>query len=280
MKRFLAFFLSALFLTTAAVQAQLPEIAGRIRTMAHRGDYHNAPDNTIPSLKMAIATGVDSCEFDVRRTKDGVLVLSHDATFAHASKGACTRAVSDMTFEETQAVDVGAYKGEAWKGTKCPTLEETLLLFKGSGCIPVIEIKQPGTEEDIAAMLKKHDMVKECAIVSFDHESIRKMWTLCPGIYAYRNGGDRKGMSDEEYVQWFIDSQKDCPYKVANPHVGNMNPNTVKLLKKAGFTVSTWIVDAPEKLNEYLDAGIDTMTTNRPAVFVEVMKEREKAGKK
>lgn len=280
MKRFLAFFLSALFLTTAAVQAQLPEIAGRIRTMAHRGDYHNAPDNTIPSLKMAIATGVDSCEFDVRRTKDGVLVLSHDATFAHASKGACTRAVSDMTFEETQAVDVGAYKGEAWKGTKCPTLEETLLLFKGSGCIPVIEIKQPGTEEDIAAMLKKHDMVKECAIVSFDHESIRKMWTLCPGIYAYRNGGDRKGMSDEEYVQWFIDSQKDCPYKVANPHVGNMNPNTVKLLKKAGFTVSTWIVDAPEKLNEFLDAGIDTMTTNRPAVFVEVMKEREKAGKK
>lgn len=280
MKRFLAFFLSALFLTTAAVQAQLPEIAGRIRTMAHRGDYHNAPDNTIPSLKMAIATGVDSCEFDVRRTKDGVLVLSHDATFAHASKGACTRAVSDITFEETQAVDVGAYKGEAWKGTKCPTLEETLLLFKGSGCIPVIEIKQPGTEEDIAAMLKKHDMVKECAIVSFDHESIRKMWTLCPGIYAYRNGGDRKGMSDEEYVQWFIDSQKDCPYKVANPHVGNMNPNTVKLLKKAGFTVSTWIVDAPEKLNEFLDAGIDTMTTNRPAVFVEVMKEREKAGKK
>ena len=279
MKRFLAFFLSALFLTTAAVQAQLPEIAGRIRTMAHRGDYHNAPDNTIPSLKMAIATGVDSCEFDVRRTKDGVLVLSHDATFAHASKGACTRAVSDMTFEETQTVDVGAYKGEAWKGTKCPTLEETLLLFKGSGCIPVIEIKQPGTEEDIAAMLKKHDMVKECAIVSFDHESIRKMWTLCPGIYAYRNGGDRKGMSDEEYVQWFIDSQKDCPYKVANPHVGNMNPNTVKLLKKAGFTVSTWIVDAPEKLNEFLDAGIDTMTTNRPAVFVEVMKEREKAGK-
>ena len=279
MKRFLAFFLSALFLTTAAVQAQLPEIAGRIRTMAHRGDYHNAPDNTIPSLKMAIATGVDSCEFDVRRTKDGVLVLSHDATFAHASKGACTRAVSDMTFEETQTVDVGAYKGEAWKGTKCPTLEETLLLFKGSGCIPVIEIKQPGTEEDIAAMLKKHDMVKECAIVSFDHESIRKMWTRCPGIYAYRNGGDRKGMSDEEYVQWFIDSQKDCPYKVANPHVGNMNPNTVKLLKKAGFTVSTWIVDAPEKLNEFLDAGIDTMTTNRPAVFVEVMKEREKAGK-
>ena len=280
MKRFLAFFLSALFLTTAAVQAQLPEIAGRIRTMAHRGDYHNAPDNTIPSLKMAIATGVDSCEFDVRRTKDGVLVLSHDATFAHASKGACTRAVSDMTFEETQTVDVGAYKGEAWKGTKCPTLEETLLLFKGSGCVPVIEIKQPGTEEDIAAMLKKHDMVKECAIVSFDHESIRKMWILCPGIYAYRNGGDRKGMSDEEYVQWFIDSQKDCPYKVANPHVGNMNPNTVKLLKKAGFTVSTWIVDAPEKLNEFLDAGIDTMTTNRPAVFVEVMKEREKAGKK
>lgn len=279
MKRLTPLLLPVLLLTAAAAQAQLPEIASRIRTMAHRGDYYNAPDNTIPSLKMAIETGVDSCEFDVRATKDEHLVLLHDGTFEHVTQGACDRPVSEMTFDEVRALDVGAYKGEKWKGTQCPTLEEALELFKGSGCIPVIEIKQLGTEEAIADMLKAHDMVEECAIVSFSEQSIRKMWKLCPGIYAYKNGGERKGRTDEEFVQWFIDSQKDYPYKVANPSAGNMNVNTIQLLKKAGFTVSTWIVDDPVQLNTYLDAGIDTMTTNRPAVFVQVMKEREKQGK-
>ena len=53
------------------------------------------------------------------------------------------------------------------------------------------------------------------------------------------------------------------------------NVNTVKLLKAAGFTVSTWIIDDPKLMNDLLDAGIDTMTTNRPAVMVEVFKSRE-----
>lgn len=274
MKRILPIFAFLFLLTSVSVQAQLPEIAARIRTMAHRGDYFNAPENTLPGFKMAIATGVDSCEFDVWSTKDGHLVLLHDGHFDRISNGVCKQKVTDMTFEEVRKLDVGIWKGEQWKGTQVPTLDETLELFKGSGCIPVIEIKQAGTERAIADALIAHDMVKECAIVSFNHDSIRKMWEFCPGIYAYRNGGDRKGMSDEEYVQWFVESQKDCPYHVANPAANNMNVHTIQLLKAAGFTVSTWIVDDPKTLNLYLDAGIDTMTTNRPSVFVEVMKER------
>ncbi len=275
MKRFIITIAVLTFIASAA-QAQLPEIAGRIRSMAHRGDLHNAPENTIPGFKLAIATGIDSCEFDVQRTKDGVLVLSHDETLSRASAGACTAKIADMTFDEVRKVDVGAYMGDKWKGTQVPTLDETLDLFKNSGCIPIIEIKVFGTERQIADSIIAHDMVKQCAIVSFNHESIRRMQEYCPGIYAYRNGGSRNGMTDEQYVQWFIDSQKDCPYKVANPAWGDMkNVNTVKLLKAAGFTVSTWIIDDPKLINDLLDAGIDTMTTNRPAVMVEVFKARE-----
>ncbi len=266
---------SAVCVLAASASAQVPEIASRIRTMAHRGDYYNAPDNTLPSFRLAIESGVDSCEFDVWETADGHLVLSHDATFTHATKGACTKKVTEMTLAEVRTLDVGAYMGEKWKGTQCPTLDEALELFKGSGCIPVIEVKQFGTEKAISDALHKHGMVLECAIVSFNHESIRRMQEYCPGIYAYRNGGARKGMTDEEYVQWFVESQKDCPYKVANPSWGDMkNARTVRLLKEAGFIVSTWIVNDPKLMNELLDAGIDTMTTNRPAVFVEVMKDR------
>lgn len=280
MKKFICLLALTLIWNASSLQAQLPEIAGRICSMAHRGDCHNAPDNTLPSFQLAIDSGADSCEFDVRKTKDGALILLHDGNFAHVTKGACVKTPAEMTLEEIRKLDVGAYQGEKWKGTQCPTLEEALKLFKGSGCIPVIEIKEAGTEEAIAQMLKDFDMVKECAIVSFNHQSIRKMWELCPGIYAYRNGGSRGNKTDEEFVQWFIDSQKDCPFKVANPAWGDMkNCNTVRLLKEAGFTVSTWIIDDPKLMNDLLDAGIDTMTTNRPAVLVNVLKERKTQGK-
>ena len=102
MKRFIILTIAVLTFISGAAQAQLPEIAGRIRSMAHRGDLHNAPENTIPSFKLAIATGIDSCEFDVQRTKDGVLVLSHDETLSRASAGASTAKIADMTFEEVR----------------------------------------------------------------------------------------------------------------------------------------------------------------------------------
>lgn len=53
------------------------------------------------------------------------------------------------------------------------------------------------------------------------------------------------------------------------------NARTVRLLKEAGVVVSTWIENDPKLMNKLLDAGINTMTTNRPAVFVDVMNVRE-----
>lgn len=53
------------------------------------------------------------------------------------------------------------------------------------------------------------------------------------------------------------------------------NARTVRLLKEAGGVVSTWIEDDPKLMNKLLDAGINTMTTKRPAVFVDVMKVRK-----
>ena len=260
-----------------AASNPLPEIAYRIHTMAHRGHPTLAPENTIPGFKLAIASGVDSCEFDVYSTSDGKLVLTHDGNFKRCSQGACDRNVTQMTWEEVQKVDVGAYKGEKWRGTKVPTLDETLDLFKNSGCIPVIEIKQPGTEEGIAEALKARDMVRECAIVSFNHESIRKMQTFCPGIYAYRNGGGiGANKPDDEWVAWFVESQKDCPYKVANPHVGELNEARIRGLLANGFHVSTWIINDPERLNRFYDYGCSVITSDRPDVQVEVWKQRQK----
>ena len=51
-----------------------------IMVIAHRGDWRNAPENSIQAIKSCIDMGVDMVEIDVRETKDGHLVLMHDET--------------------------------------------------------------------------------------------------------------------------------------------------------------------------------------------------------
>jgi len=49
-----------------------------MRIVAHRGASGYLTENTLPAFEMAIQLGVDAIEFDVRRTKDGHLVIVHD----------------------------------------------------------------------------------------------------------------------------------------------------------------------------------------------------------
>ena len=74
--------------------------------IGHRGNRVHAPENTIPSLLEAVALGVDALEFDLRVTKDGVLVLMHDATLDRTTD--TTGPVISYTRADLRTVDAGA----------------------------------------------------------------------------------------------------------------------------------------------------------------------------
>ena len=50
----------------------------QIIVIAHRGNWHNAPENSLQAIQNSIEMGVDMVEIDIRETKDGKLVLMHD----------------------------------------------------------------------------------------------------------------------------------------------------------------------------------------------------------
>lgn len=66
-----------------------------IYVAAHRGDWRDAPENSIQSLKWASRIGVDIVEFDLKRTKYGQIVVMHDPTFNRTTTG--SGLVSDDT---------------------------------------------------------------------------------------------------------------------------------------------------------------------------------------
>ena len=96
--------------------------------VAHRGDWRNYPENSIPAIESCIRMGVDMMELDLKLTKDSVLVLSHDHTLNRCTTG--SGRISDYTYEEIRQFDLKAGHGIGRPGIKMPTLREALEVCK------------------------------------------------------------------------------------------------------------------------------------------------------
>lgn len=59
----------------------------QVIVVAHRGDWRNAPENSLQAIQNCIDMGVDMVEIDIRETKDGHLVLMHDKTLDRTTNG-------------------------------------------------------------------------------------------------------------------------------------------------------------------------------------------------
>ena len=152
-----------------------------IYVAAHRGWKDQYPENTLEAFSAALALGVDQLETDVRLSKDGALVLIHDATVDRTTNG--TGNVSDMTLAELKQLDTEG-------GGKIPTLEELRELVKDHPTITLdIELKEYPTagHEEIAysvcdrvlQMLEDYRFAHRCVINTWDgklHEYIYKTY--------------------------------------------------------------------------------------------------------
>lgn len=94
---------------------------------AHRGGGATHPENTLPALQAAVALGAHMVEFDIAITRDGALVLMHDATVNRTTDG--KGKVLDFTLAELKRLDAGVKSGVQFRGTRVPTLEEALAVL-------------------------------------------------------------------------------------------------------------------------------------------------------
>jgi len=138
--------------------------------IGHRGAKGEEPENTLRAVRAGMACA-DSIEVDVRLSRDGVPVVIHDPLLDRTTNG--TGPVNEYTKETLQTLDAG-------KGEKIPTLEEVCSLVAGH-CGLFLEIKEPGSEEQVCRVLQKN-MPEHLCIVSFHPESIVSMQTLLPGV--------------------------------------------------------------------------------------------------
>lgn len=99
-----------------------------VLVVSHRGDWRNAPENSLSAIENAIKMGVDIIELDVQKTKDGHIILMHDKTLNRTTTG--KGLISEWTLDSIKTLNLK--NGCAIKTIhKVPTLEEALIAMKG-----------------------------------------------------------------------------------------------------------------------------------------------------
>ncbi|HEU4382806.1 MAG TPA: glycerophosphodiester phosphodiesterase [Anaeromyxobacteraceae bacterium] len=156
-----------------STRLRLPTAPGRPLVLGHRGASADAPENTLAAFRLALAQGADGVELDAWRCASGEVVVFHDAD-ARRLCGSPLR-VTRASLAELEALDVGAWKGERFRGERIPRLEEALEAL--GAAVVNVELKSAGAPGDprlaaaVARILRSRRAVERALVSSFD-------WTL------------------------------------------------------------------------------------------------------
>jgi glycerophosphoryl diester phosphodiesterase len=99
----------------------------QVIVVSHRGDWRNAPENSLQAIKNCIKMGVDMVEIDIRETKDGHLVVMHDKTLDRTTNG--KGKVKEWSLDSLRTLNLKDGLGVLTKH-KIPTLKEALQTSK------------------------------------------------------------------------------------------------------------------------------------------------------
>jgi glycerophosphoryl diester phosphodiesterase len=109
-------------------------VTKQVIVVAHRADWRHEPENSIVGIESAIKMGVDMVEIDLKKSKDGVLILMHDETLDRTTTG--TGRPADYTWAELQRLTLKNEHGGPTR-LRIPTFEQCMLVAKGKVMVNV-----------------------------------------------------------------------------------------------------------------------------------------------
>lgn len=117
--------------TAEEIYSDFLNVNGRVMMAAHRGHWRPAAENSLRSIELAIDINMDIVELDIRKTKDGALVLMHDDTVDRMTDG--SGRIADLTLEEIRSLRLrqgGGGPEAPFTDELVPTLHEAMLVAK------------------------------------------------------------------------------------------------------------------------------------------------------
>ncbi|MFX0137861.1 MAG: glycerophosphodiester phosphodiesterase [Candidatus Hodarchaeota archaeon] len=225
----------------------------KVLIIAHRGASNLAPENTLKAFKKAIELKADFIEFDVQQSKDGEIVIMHDAnTFRTTGHPGI---LEKMTLKQLKQLDCG-------QGEEIPTLNELIEATKGKIGLNC-EIKSKGIAKKVVEIFRDAEIIDSTIISSFKHGELIKIKKLEPRLRLASLNPTRTGW----IVSWFsrrtmLKNANQNQFYAINPLYLLVNNNFVKKAHKNNLMVFPWTVDSQTAIENLVKIGVDGIITN------------------
>ncbi len=222
--------------------------------IAHRGFSARYLENTLAAFQGALEIGTDMIEMDLHLTRDGELVVIHDATTARVSKEKV--GVRRVTLSRLKQVNL--------KGNHTvPTLEEVLDLVAQR--IPLnLELKAKGTGEALARFLLKRGHIRGLLVSSYSAQELRafrELYTSISVARIYARVSTKDLIRDAKAGYFSI--------HVNQLHIGE---DKVEAAHCLGLKVLVFTVDDPKEIVRLFSMGVDGIFTNDPETALQMAK--------
>ncbi|MBV9848688.1 MAG: glycerophosphodiester phosphodiesterase [Armatimonadetes bacterium] len=228
-------------------------MASRIRPffiVGHRGAPQlMPPGNTVASLHKAVEVGAQMLEVDVRRTRDDVLVLDHEAVRWVAGQETPLSAQSYAQWRD--------YTAE----TDAPlaTLDDAFLIASEAGVGLMLDFKEPGTENLVARAIRRSGFPLDRLLVAGAGEASRRtLRGLDPRIPLSLSLDVETAPPIDARLLAALDTD------AVTWHYRLLTPAVVKVLHLRGILVYVWTVDLTDDMRRMRDMGVDGIITNSP----------------
>ena len=233
------------------------ESAARPLVAGHRGYKAKYPENTMLGFRKALALGVDMLEIDLRLTRDGQLILMHDATVDRTTNG--HGRIEQFTMKDVRALDAGL-------GERVPSFEEFLDWVQSTGLFLNVEIKTKTREtvDKAIALLARYRMLEPSVIACFD-----------AGITEYANrqyGAKTQGFPKRD-MQNFKHNSYDFLYSVGI-QMCDLTPALTDEFNGRGIQPWCWCPDTTEEIERMRMCGATLCTCNDPTAALLLREKR------
>lgn len=243
--------------------------------IAHRGFSQQAPENTLPAFRLALAARADLVELDYYHAKDGVPVVIHDGTLDRTTDatnrwGGKGIAVASRDASELTSLDAGRWFSPVYAGTRLPTLAESIETIQAGG-VTLIE-RKGGDAPALVRLLRERGWLEHLVVQSFDWGFVRDARRVSPDLVlgalgppSTRNG---RKLTDQEKVlsPEFIAEieQLGAQLVVWNRQV---TAASIERAHQRGLRVWVYTINDPKEAEQLERLGVDGIITDNPAII-------------
>jgi glycerophosphoryl diester phosphodiesterase len=247
----------------------------RLTVFAHRGGAALAPENTRGAFRQAVALGVDGCELDVRLSRDGEVVVIHDATLDRTTDA--TGPVNALTAAELARVDTGfrfnPEDGFPWRGRSegVPRLADVLADHPGLPFIVELKGEDPELARAATDVVARASALDRVCFGGFSDTTLAAARAAQPGLCTSAATEEIRRALYKSYVWWPFGR---VPYEAFQvPETSNgtrvVSPRFIRCAHRAGGVIHVWTVNTRDDIERLKAWGVDGVITDRPDIALQ-----------